>query len=1210
MQVQLVHPPVTAGGAAAASSSSDGGAPPSDGSSGSSGSAGEGSSRGAAGSKGGRRVITVVGNLPQVAVGQALRLRGTWVEHKQYGRQLKATDLEEVALSSDDELVTYLGGGAIAGVGPVTARCMVERWGVEIESKLNSRAAVRHLTACSGIGPAKAEKIKAAWDATKGTRDGVRFLQEHAIPLPLAQRIAERHGHHTVAQVAADPYAALAGFGMPFSKLDLLACRMGARPDLVSRAAAAVLQCLGEAATEEGHCYLPWSRLEHDVAKLLQETGRHHGSPWGHAGSLDLVAQLMHTTGGLVAEPGGGSAAQQAAQQDPDGSRAGAAPDPGAWLQADGEPPQQGGAAAAAPGRQHPDFAGDLTALRDHLAGKLKGVPAAAIDGLLSAYGSGALAVLDSPHREAVKQLCKCRKVGPKTAEKVKLAWEAAHGNAPAAGGSGPPLGGPPGVTMQELLESPPAVDFPWQDNTRCYPKHLHAAEEAVAQRSLQRASGYRQADAIDLAKVRKWVKHNQANQAAAGAGIQLNEGQVRAIELASGAPLMVLTGGPGCGKTTVVQTIVKLWCAQGKMVRIAAPTGRAAQRMGEIQGIEPCTIHRLLGYQPRKGGGGGDAGLDAASEEARLGTQGVFQYNRDNPLPAKAVLVDEASMLSLPLAVALIDALRPDCQLVLVGDIDQLPPVGPGAVLHNLIASKLVPVVDLREIFRQAAASNIITSALAVRRGDVPLLQPVAPTADAFAAATSDALLVATAAPDDFVAAVQQAVTAMAGAQGGAPDDLQVLSPMRKGTAGTSVLNPMLQALLNPPAPGKPELPRHAGGGGGAGAGAFRVGDRVLQLVNNYDKEVFNGDHGRVTACYPSERRLVVHYPHLDKGGADGGVREYQGVELAQLELAYAITVHKAQGGEAAHVVLALSPVHGRMLTRRLLYTGLTRAKRQLVVVSTGTTSSGATPLQKAVRKKDSEIRLTSLQGRLEEGRVAGGLPQLESQLFSNEEQMLAAAVQAQAQAAEARAAAAGVGGDAAGAGPADGLGVAGAAPRGLLPSGEGGVATTSSSSGGGSGCNVTEAPPSDEAAAAERRVRVAALAAAFDIPDEEAARLVELPPWPGVDPFHAVRALAWLQANVDERLTVFEVVQRAPALLAMDPVRLASLRQFVEKRGMGQRSSPPPDGAPRAAGAAGASSAVEGWLALTAGQPAAAPPAGDPGVAEGGEQQAAAFS
>ena len=300
-------------------------------------------------------------------------------------------------------------------------------------------------------------------------------------------------------------------------------------------------------------------------------------------------------------------------------------------------------------------------------------------------------------------------------------------------------------------------------------------------------------------------------------------------------------------------------------------------------------------------------------------------------------------------------------------------------------------------------------------------------------------------------------------------------------------------------------------------------------------------------------------------------------------------------------------------------------------MVVSTGTTSSGATPLQKAVRKKDSEIRLTSLQvrstpnngvvlllisllpapppvsalwccpalpaclspthrcvadtsaspppppppplllprlsllqGRLEEGRVAGGLPQLESQLFSNEEQMLAAAVQAQAQAAEARAAAAGVGGDAAGAGPADGLGVAGAAPRGLLPSGEGGVATTSSSSGGGSGCNVTEAPPSDEAAAAERRVRVAALAAAFDIPDEEAARLVELPPWPGVDPFHAVRALAWLQANVDERLTVFEVVQRAPALLAMDPVRLASLRQFVEKRGMGQRSSPPPDGAP----------------------------------------------
>ncbi|KAL4458529.1 hypothetical protein ABPG75_013394 [Micractinium tetrahymenae] len=1121
------------------------------------------------------RVITVVGSLPQVALGQALRLHGTWVEHKQYGLQLRATDMETLSPSSDDEMVAYLGGGAIPGVGPHYAQRMVRKWGTDIEAKLNSRSALRYLAQCEGIGKAKAEKIKAAWDATKGTREGVVFLKEHGIPLPLAQRVAERCAQQTVAWVRNDPYAAMTGSGLPFSKVDQLAAKVGAPADLVSRAAMAMQQCLSAAAAEEGHTFLPWHRLEKDCRRLLEETGRHHGTPWGHAGALHLVAQHMHACDMLVAEPAGTAAAAEeaAAVGGQQAEQAAAAELESADVVAAGS--HAAGVAqpgpAAAPARVHPDFAGDLAALREYLASCLKGVPASNVDSVLAAHGEGALAVLDAQWEESIRGLCKCRKVGPKTAEKIKTAWERSQGNAlagaPFTSGAAA-AGTSPGLTMPQLLEAPPAVGFAWGQNTRCYTPLLHAAEQVVAQCSLQRAAAYKPASTRQLNRVRRWLEASQARTftagaAAAAAGIQLNAGQARAIELASDAPLMVLTGGPGCGKTTVVQTIVKLWCAQRKMVRIAAPTGRAAQRMGEIQGIEPCTIHRLLGYQPRgsngsRSGARGSAagGVNFAEEDASVeeGTRGGFQYNRGNPLPADAVLIDEASMLSLPLAAALFDALRPKCQLVLVGDVDQLPPVGPGAVLQSLISSRLVPVVDLREIFRQAAESAIITSALAVRRGEVPMLKPVAPAAEALAAATSDALLVGAPGPEDLPAAVRDTVVSMRQAHGyyrggpfGEEGDLQVLSPMRKGPAGTTALNPMLQALLNPPAPGKPEIPRHhahtsAGGASTTTAAAagkvFRVGDRVIQQVNNYDKDVFNGDQGRVVECHPAERRLAVHFPHLDgpEPGPDGwpaGLREYQGVELGQLELAYAITVHKAQGGEAQHVVLALSPAHGRMLTRRLLYTGLTRAKQQLVVVAAG---SSVDPLAKAVRCKESEVRLTSLQSRLEEGRSAAGLPELPAQQFSNEEQMLQQAAQWQRQAAERVAAE-----------RAAAAGTAAAAEASHLAEDWGHPAAERQqwSAGGSWQAESWQQPSTPQLAAAAAALRAEGLPA--ELAGELVAALARHCPKAVLDWQRCAGSFAWLQRECGAGVTWELVVQRTPLLLAMHSDELARTRQFV---------------------------------------------------------------
>ncbi|KAI3435893.1 hypothetical protein D9Q98_001951 [Chlorella vulgaris] len=1121
--------------------------------------------------KGKRSVITVVGNLQAVAVGQSLLLSGSWVDHKQYGQQLRVDDVEELTPSTDCEMVAYLGGGALAGVGPVTAQRMVDKWGTDIESKLNSRSAVQYLTQCEGIKKPKAEKIKQAWDATQGTREGVIFLKEHGISLPLAQRVAKRHGPHTVARVKRDAYHALAGFGLPFSKVDMLAGKVDAPPDLVSRAAMALQQCLAAAASQEGHTYLPWHRLEQQGRHLLRDVGLQHNRPWQHDAALHLVAQHMHSTGALVAErqpeEEGAAAEPFGAQLDTAAGQAAAA-HAASVQQAQGVAAGQAAApavaaAAARPPRVHPRFDG-IADLQAYLADNLPGVSAGVRESLLNTYGERVLAVLDADPSTALPELSKCRKVGEKTAEKIKLAWERAHGGARLfkSGGKGGKGGAAQadatGLTMQELQARPPTLGFGWTAGTRCYTPQLHAAELAVAERSLQKAALHRQPSAGQASKVRKWVAANQSTT-----DVQLSEGQVRAMEVASDSPLMVMTGGPGCGKTTAVQTIVKLWAAQKKLVCIAAPTGRAAQRMGSIQGIEPSTIHRLLGYQPRGslggGGGGGGGSLpdpDAAADEAEA--QGVFQYNRHNPLPANAVLVDEASMLSLPLAAALFDALHPKCQLVLVGDVDQLPPVGPGSVLQSLIASRLVPVVDLREIFRQAAESAIITSALAVRRGDVPLLQRVAPHCDALQGSSSDALMVC-ATPEGLSAAVRDTVVALLQAHalpagGEAGPELQVITPMRKGPAGTSALNPMLQALLNPPSRSKAEISRtypHGGsgsGGGGGGGGdaaadgrVFRMGDRVLQTVNNYEKEVFNGDQGWVVACNPGERKLVVRFPHLDDSEARGGLgslRDYRGVELGQLELAYAITVHKAQGGEAEHVVLALSPQHGRMLTRRLLYTGLTRARRQLVVVNAGG-GSGPDPLATAVRCDGSDqLRLTSLQLRLEQGRAAGGLPELQVQSYSNEEKMLAQAAQWQAQQAQHQAAAHQQVEEQ----------QQGVAAEDAAEHWQDTWAAGSSGSGGAGGSGGLVPSLAQLAAVQEQLLRHEGCSP--EVASLWVRQLQQQAPGALLDWGRAMAACAWLQQQLPGSLSLADVVLQAPQLLAVDEGRLRAYWRFLDSR------------------------------------------------------------
>jgi exodeoxyribonuclease V alpha subunit len=379
---------------------------------------------------------------------------------------------------------------------------------------------------------------------------------------------------------------------------------------------------------------------------------------------------------------------------------------------------------------------------------------------------------------------------------------------------------------------------------------------------------------------------------------------QAEAVEAALRSRVAVLTGGPGTGKTTTVRSIIRLAEAAGARTALASPTGRAAKRLSEATGRAAKTIHRLLEFKP------GDGGM-------------AFGRNEDNPLEADLVIVDEASMLDLLLTNHLLKAIPAGAHLLLVGDVDQLPSVGAGSVLRDVIAA--IPstisgarapgagqVVRLDTIFRQPEGSYIITNAHRINRGEMPVLDNRNAT-DFFLFKEEDPQKAA----DLIVELVQERIPRRFGLR---PEEIQVLSPMHRGEAGVSALNTRLQTALCPPRPGVAE--RQAGGR------TYRVGDRVMQMRNNYDKEVFNGDMGRIARIDPEEQVVAVTM--------DDRTVAYDFMELDELVHAYAISIHKAQGSEFAAVVVPVLATHYTMLQRNLLYTAVTRAQKLVVLVGT----------------------------------------------------------------------------------------------------------------------------------------------------------------------------------------------------------------------------------------------------------------------------------
>ncbi len=441
---------------------------------------------------------------------------------------------------------------------------------------------------------------------------------------------------------------------------------------------------------------------------------------------------------------------------------------------------------------------------------------------------------------------------------------------------------------------------------SRLYLADLHAAEVSIASDigRLRTARGH--SVEIDVEKALAWFEQRER--------VRLAPVQRHAIELALSHNLLVITGGPGTGKTTLVDGVVAILARKRQRVLLAAPTGRAAKRLQESTGAEVKTVHRLLEYDPRLGG---------------------FRRHRGRPLEADLVVIDEASMLDVELARSLFEALADGSRLVLVGDVDQLPSVGPGQVLGDLIDSGAVSVVRLEEVFRQAEASRIVLNAHRIHRGERPL------TADA---RDSDFFFIRRGEPQEILDTLLHLVGERIpnSFELDPANDIQVLTPMRRGLLGTENLNRELQALLNPD--GRPT----------SESGRLRTGDRVMQVRNNYDLEVFNGDIGRVRSSHREDRRLIVSF--------DDRLVEYRTSDVDELTLAYATTVHKSQGSEYRCVVLPLHTQHFVMLQRNLLYTAVTRARDLMILLG------DSRALDLALRNQEQRERLSGLKDRLRE--------------------------------------------------------------------------------------------------------------------------------------------------------------------------------------------------------------------------------------------------
>lgn len=446
------------------------------------------------------------------------------------------------------------------------------------------------------------------------------------------------------------------------------------------------------------------------------------------------------------------------------------------------------------------------------------------------------------------------------------------------------------------------------QNNKAVYLAMFHHCETSIADRLKSLIRAGKSIKNIEPQSAIKWVQTRLS--------IRLAEKQTEAIKYAVKNKVMVITGGPGTGKTTIINAIIKTFARHGVDILLGAPTGRAAKRMSEACGHEASTIHRLLKFSPKLG---------------------EFGKNENNLLKCNLLIVDEASMIDTVLMYHLLKAVPPGATFILVGDVNQLPSVGAGSILKDIISSGVVPVVELNKIFRQAEESLIIVNAHSINSGKMPQLKTSNKKPEDFYFIEKEN-------PEDVLTTILELVGERIPAKFGFDpiDDIQVITPMHRGTVGTENLNIELQKVLNP---GQHAVTR--------GSQTFSINDKVMQIRNNYDKEIFNGDIGRIALIDAKTREMSISF--------DGRHIKYDDRDLDEIVLAYAVSVHKAQGSEFPAVVIPVLTQHYILLQRNLIYTGVTRGRKLVVMVGT------KKALAIGVKNDKTRKRYTSLRNRLE---------------------------------------------------------------------------------------------------------------------------------------------------------------------------------------------------------------------------------------------------